>query len=496
MMYFFMTYFSVIFETFDPRYCVVFWGFFLDAGTYAKPMKYQIKNSKILMRGGVPKLLAVQEGSSSSSSAAADQYFNQVSLLLHGEALADSSRFNRSVSAANSAAVSSTQNKFGTGGLYFPAATGYPSYATGVFNIGTTAGGFNIYGDYVIEWWQYLSDTTRQEYIFSGGIVGTGETLFSMDWNWSAGTFRPTYNIGVLISHGGSLIANQWQYIAVSRAGKTIRLYVDGVLKGSADDEIALRANGLSAQLGYGGLSSAISNGYIDDLRITNGINRGYIDSTIAVPTAAFPDTQASGAFAVILTGGTSFTIPSGYTSMKAWAVGQGACDSSYTTFPSGAGGCAYKTWSVTGGSTVTYSVGNSRTTAGGNTTVTYGGTTITGNGADGTTHAGGGFSGGDGGANGGVGFQGYNDFTGGAIGGTAGTTASGGLRRLPTDISGLFAAVTLAGGQTTATNGSAPFGAGGFEDLKDGGAISAGFGGGRVLSVTETPGAVVLSFT
>jgi hypothetical protein len=299
-----------------------------------------------------------------------------------------------------------------------------------------------------------------------------------------------------LISHGGSLVANQWQYIALARAGKTIRLYVDGILKGFTNDEKGLRANATSAQLGYSSYLTAISNGYIDDLRITNGINRGYIGSTIAVPTAAFPDTQATGAFAVILTSGTSFTIPSGYTSMKAWAVGQGACDSSYTTFPSGAGGCAYKTWSVTGGSSVTYSVGNSYATAGGNTTVTYGGTTITGNGAAGTTRAGGGYSGGDGGANGGAGFQGYNDFTGGAIGGTAATSASFGVRRLPTDISGLFAAVTLAGGQTTATNGSAPFGSGGFEDLKDGGAISAGFGGGRVLSTTETPGAVVLSFS
>jgi hypothetical protein len=429
----------------------------------------------------------------SGTPAATDQYFNQVALLLHGDSLVDSSRYGRSVSASGSAAVSSTQNKFGSQSLYFP------SGGNGIFSIATTGGGFNIYGDYVLEWWQYLSTTTAQQYIFSSGVTnGTGTAAFSMDWNSVSGVFRPYLTSPFsTMSYGSTLSANQWQYIAVSRAGSTIRLYVAGPssstasLVATANDERAFLSNATTAVLGYSFPRNAISNGYIDDMRLTNGINRGYTGSTVAVPTAAFADAQASGAFAVILTGGTSFTVPSGYTSMKAWAIGQG---SDYLGYPGKAGGVSYKTWSVTGGSTVSYSVGNSFATAGGNTTVTYSGTTITGNGA--TNSAAGGFSGGDGGATGGNEYGSGDNQNGGAIGGTAATSALSGARRPATNVSGLFAAVTLAGGTATEAGGSAAIGSGGYLNTKDGSVLGAGYGGGRVKDSIETPGAVVLSFS
>ena len=201
---------------------------------------------------------------------------------------------------------------------------------------------------------------------------------------------------------------------------------------------------------------------------------------------------------AVLLTSGTSYTVPSGATTMKAWAVGQGGQGGSYNRFTS-AGGTAYKTWSCSGGQTVSYSVGAS--SGGSSTTVTFGGVTITGFGGKGRTgsdFSGGTFSGGDGGANGGAG--GNYAYKAGAVGGN--TTACTN-RNAMTDVSGLKAAVALAGEKTTEDCGSTPaFGSGGGWDKTSSSTYKAsGYGGGIVSNPntgnTNAPsGAVVLYFT
>ena len=105
-------------------------------------------------------------------------------------------------------------------------------------------------------------------------------------------------------------------------------------------------------------------------------------------------------AVAYVLTSGTSYTVPSGATSMKAWVIGGGGGGSSDTSdcggeSDGGYGGESVKTYSVTGGTTVSYTVGGAGVagnangvpayaTAGGNTTLTYGGVTITGPGGGG----------------------------------------------------------------------------------------------------------------
>lgn len=213
---------------------------------------------------------------------------------------------------------------------------------------------------------------------------------------------------------------------------------------------------------------------------------------------------------AVLLTSGTSYTVPAGATSMKAWAVGGGGGSNGgggpNASFAGGAGGCSHRTFSVTGGSSVTYSIGsagNNTPTSGGDTTVTYGGVTITGSGGQ-FSGSGGVFAGGDGGSNGGVGVIGeyYSNFYGGAVGGNAVATIACN-RRPASDVSGLFAALTLAGSSTTATCTStteAAFGAGaGVGKYVQ--SHNAGLGGGSVNYQgygygLAGAGAVVLYFT
>jgi hypothetical protein len=226
-------------------------------------------------------------------------------------------------------------------------------------------------------------------------------------------------------------------------------------------------------------------------------------------------------ATAVLLTSGTSYTVPSGATSMKAWAVGQGSANERSNWNVGGAGGCAYKTWSVSGGSTVSYVVGkntaayrsvagsSSRVADGGNSTVTYGGVTITGFGALASannryTNLGGSFSGGDGGADGGGNIDTRNGTwsTGNAVGGNSGSVVASCYRRAATDVSGLLAAVALAGGRSTETCNAVPaFGSSPAYDVKYGTSSLGGYGTAWNASWTGSylnyiSGAVVLYFT
>jgi hypothetical protein len=241
-------------------------------------------------------------------------------------------------------------------------------------------------------------------------------------------------------------------------------------------------------------LSSLTTGDNSSQYRVVVGASGGATSVTSSAATLTV--TASYTPTAVLLTSGTSYTVPSGATSMKAWAVGGGGYG-----YGGGGGGTAYKTWAVTGGSSVGYVVAPAGATGGvtrqASSTVTYGGVTITGvsgratGGGAGVTYYGT-FSGGDGGANGG---EGQEPGTRGASVGGNGTVAACGRRQM-IDVSGLKAAVAAAGGKTVEDcTTDAAFGSGGsgkFDSQK-----TAGYGGGGgETSKTGGSGAVVLYFT
>ena len=95
--------------------------------------------------------------------------------------------------------------------------------------------------------------------------------------------------------------------------------------------------------------------------------------------------------------GSGTFTVPTGYSSVKIWVVGEGGigtiyCDGGPDT-TGGRGGVSYKTWSISGGETISYSVGRILTggrnwclkpATGASSTATLNGVTITGTGGQG----------------------------------------------------------------------------------------------------------------
>jgi len=227
---------------------------------------------------------------------------------------------------------------------------------------------------------------------------------------------------------------------------------------------------------------TGLTNGTAYTFRVsaTNSVGTGaYSSSTSPITPSAFTP------MAVMLTSGSSYTVPAGATSMKAWAVGAGSMN---------AGAVCFKTWTVSGGTTASYSLGSwdyMTEESSQPCTLTYDGTTISaGNGASYSS-----FSGGDGGAAGGVWQNALDANFGGAVGGNSASLSSCN-RRPATDVSGLLAAVALAGRKTVEDCGDpAAFGSGGWSD--GGSEYHPGFGGGAWDYYTQTgPPAVVLYFT
>lgn len=178
----------------------------------------------------------------------------------------------------------------------------------------------------------------------------------------------------------------------------------------------------------------------------------------------------------VLLTSGTSWTVPDGATSIKVWAIGAGGGGGGVSTLDNsaaaggGAGGLSYRQFSVTSGQVVSYAIGiggfggigAGNGAPGTETTVTVGGTTLRGRGGSGGKYNdnsginGGSGSGGNPNRTGGDG-RGAQGNTGGGGGGglnqadAPSTSTSGGTGGQAVDVNGLFAIIASLGYSTTA---------------------------------------------
>lgn len=222
----------------------------------------------------------------------------------------------------------------------------------------------------------------------------------------------------------------------------------------------------------------------------------GFTTATVtATPSAIFTPV------AVLLTSSTSYSIPSGAKILKAWAIGPGGRpNSAFGNLAGGAGGLAFTMCSVGVATTLTYNCagpyGAGLTLPDYETIIGYYGNENSGGGYE--TWSGLGIAGGNGATGNDVNGTYY---AGGAVAGTN-TIASCG-RRTMNDFFGLFAALTLAGQNTTESCGpTAALGSGAY-DATGSTSYSPGLGGGGIYpklsdSIVDTPpgnGAIVLYF-
>ena len=161
--------------------------------------------------------------------------------------------------------VSSGAVKYGTGAMYFD---GTGDYLNGPFS--------PLYAiescDFTVEAWVYRNAIGAEHNIAITRDVAGGD-----GWNLrinATNTLQFYYNAGTSISSTGTIPLNTWTHIAATRNGTAGKLFINGVIDGTATF-----VNGTTTtqrlRIGVSATNAAgYFNGYIDDLRITKGFAR------------------------------------------------------------------------------------------------------------------------------------------------------------------------------------------------------------------------------
>jgi hypothetical protein len=183
-----------------------------------------------------------------------------------------------------SAQVSTTQVKFGTGSMYF---NGSGSYL--VSNPASTQL-YSYGGDFTIELWLYRNATGQTILFDSRPTGGGGASAYYVLYVSSGSVVLWNTSNTNRITGTTTLSNSTWYHIAVSRSGSSTKLFLNGTQEGSTyTDSTALICASRRPYVGVDANDGTSAlNGYIDDLRVTNGYAR--YTTTFTPPTAAFPN--------------------------------------------------------------------------------------------------------------------------------------------------------------------------------------------------------------
>jgi hypothetical protein len=207
-----------------------------------------------------------------------DPLFSSVSLLLPfdgtGSTFVDSSATPKAITAVGNATQSATQSKFGGKSLALDGASATRIASNAAFGFGT--------GDFTVEFFLYYTGGNGYVFFFmtnesTGPYIGYG---------LQNGTRRPwVWNNGDVLNTSTNITNNVWQHHAVVRSGGVLTIYLDGVATGSTTFTADL---GSSRPFGIGdnGIGGQLTNGFIDELRVTKGVAR--YTANFTPPTEAF----------------------------------------------------------------------------------------------------------------------------------------------------------------------------------------------------------------
>lgn len=227
-----------------------------------------------------------------------DPNFSSVSLLLHMDGSNASTSFVDSgpnalaVTATGSAAVSTTQSKFGGASGYFDGSGDYlATPSVSAFNFGSS--------DFTVEFWYYYAGTpqaaarlfqTRSGDVYAGLSITHKFTnrdtslAFGASMNGSSWAYNSGETSTISVTSGA------WTHVAVVRSGTVLYCYINGVQNtvfSSFTGSLYYSSSDTVVIGGQGGTSRSI-NGYIDDFRVTKGLAR--YTANFTPPTKAYPN--------------------------------------------------------------------------------------------------------------------------------------------------------------------------------------------------------------
>jgi hypothetical protein len=140
--------------------------------------------------------------------------------------------------------------------------------------------------DFTIEGWVYLNAAGVAYGLISKGAASTGWSVNVTSGNKLQFSYTATQLTGAT-----SLAASTWYHFAVVRSGSAsgnLKVYLNGTADATSAGAVTDNFNQTNIMyVGADRVAGSSLNGYIDDLRITNGYAR--YTSNFTAPTAAFP---------------------------------------------------------------------------------------------------------------------------------------------------------------------------------------------------------------
>ena len=188
----------------------------------------------------------------------------------------DNAMMNNFVTVGN-AQVSTSIYKYGTGSLYFDG-TGDWLVPTNLLPLGS--------GDFTVEMWLYPNATYSGTYagLLDSRTSADGAGLVYFGYTGTANQIGWKDNTTFVVT--GTVTVSTWNHVAIVRRSGTMTMYINGTSTSSA-------ANSTNYTVAFRLIGSSFDpfslNGYIDELRITNGIAR--YTSNFTAPTSQFPST-------------------------------------------------------------------------------------------------------------------------------------------------------------------------------------------------------------
>lgn len=219
-----------------------------------------------------------------------DPYFANVVLLMPMDGISGNATFmdikGKAFSSVGNPVLSSSQFKFGSTSASFNGSSKIYTSDSADWNFGS--------GDFTIEMWLRLNDTSNPQCIL-------GQHNNSINSNRSFAIYYANgiklfpsvigaFDGGLTLQDTNTLSADTWYHITVTRETSSLNLYVDGVKKATNTNigSTALFDSSLPLSIGSDDSNTHYLNGFIDDLRITKGVNR-YTSTSFTLPTSANP---------------------------------------------------------------------------------------------------------------------------------------------------------------------------------------------------------------
>jgi hypothetical protein len=203
-----------------------------------------------------------------------DPYYSYVTLLMTGSKLTSDNSTPQKTITNSGVTLDTTSYKFSPSSLGFNGSSR--------MSAGTNAGYAMGTGDFTIEAWVKITNTSGEKYITAQQDYAASSMVFLVIGNVIKLRAYATADIvlGTL-----PITAGAWTYVTVTRSGSTNRLFVNGVADTSATN--SQNWSNTKMFIGDSGNGDAYFNGGIQDLRITKGIAR--YTATFTPPTAPLP---------------------------------------------------------------------------------------------------------------------------------------------------------------------------------------------------------------